>query len=139
MDNLSMVKNLSSFINWLTALMNERGLKPADIARTGYVTDSAVSLLLSMKTKSVSFEMCQAIAKAADVPLVVVFEAAGILPEDPNDDPITRTAAQLLRDLPSDDKREILEYIRLRKKFAEERQHEAHKRSAGRTRPAESP
>jgi transcriptional regulator with XRE-family HTH domain len=138
MDNLSMVKNLPSFLNWLRAMMGERDITPADIARTGYVTDSAVSLLLSMKTKSVSFEMCQAIAKAADIPLIVVFQAAGILPEDANDNAVTKTAIPLLRELPSDDQREILEIIRVKHKLSESRQREAARRSTRRTQPAES-
>ena len=136
---LSMVKNLPSFLNWLRALMGERDITPADIARTGYVTDSAISLLLSMKTKSVSFEMCQAIAKAADIPLIVVFQAAGILPEDANDNAITKIAIPLLRNLPSDDQREILEIIRVKHKLSENRQRETTRRATRGIKPTQSP
>ncbi len=75
-----MVENLSSFLDWLRLLMHQKGIIPADIARTGYVTDSAVSLLFSMKTKSVSHNMCRAIAQAADIPLSEVYSQAGLYP-----------------------------------------------------------
>ena len=96
---LCMAETLLKFLNWLTPLMEEKGIAPADIARTGFVTDSAVSLLLSMKTKSVSVEMCKAISKAADVPLVTVYRAAGILPPENGSDPWVEEMDHKLRQL----------------------------------------
>jgi len=83
---LSMANNLSSFLTWLSQVMEEKKIYPVDIARTGFVTDSAVSLLFSMKTKSVSVDMCKAIAKATGIPLITVYRKAGHLPEDPTID-----------------------------------------------------
>jgi len=83
---LSMEKNLSSFVNWLNQVMKERKVSPTDIANTGFVSISAVSLLTSMTTKSVSVEMCKAIAKATGVPLIVVYQKAGHLPSGPGTD-----------------------------------------------------
>jgi len=83
---LSMANNLSSFLTWLSQTMDEKEIYPVDIARTGFVTDSAVSLLFSMKTKSVSVDMCKAVSKATGVPLIAVYRKAGHLPEDPTED-----------------------------------------------------
>ena len=77
---LSMVDNLLSFLEWLQLAMNDKSVTPADIARTGFVTNSAVSLLFSMKTKSLSYEMCRAISAATNIPLEVVYQKAGLLP-----------------------------------------------------------
>lgn len=82
----SMENNLSSFLNWLSQVMKSKEVYPVDIARTGFVTDSAVSLLFSKKTKSVSVEMCKAVAKATGIPLITVYRKAGHLPEDPKED-----------------------------------------------------
>ena len=82
----SMENNLSSFLNWLSQVMEEKKVYPVDIARTGFVTDSAVSLLFSKKTKSVSVEMCKAVSKATGIPLIIVYRKAGHLPEDPKED-----------------------------------------------------
>lgn len=83
---LSMANNLSSFLNWLRQVMKDKDVLPVDIARTGFVTESAVSLLMKMTTKSVSIEMCKAISVATGVPLITVYRKAGYLPPDPLED-----------------------------------------------------
>ena len=110
---LSMVNTLSSFLEWLTLTMGKE-VTPADIARTGFVTDSAVSLLLSGTTKSVSVNMCKAISKATKVPLITVYRRAGLLPSislsQQEIEEITEEAAQLN----PQDREEALAFIRLK-------------------------
>lgn len=60
--------------------MAQKGLSQADIARTKIVTSSAVSLLFSLRVKSVGVDMCKAIAAATDIPLETVYRKAGLLP-----------------------------------------------------------
>ncbi len=82
--------------------MNEKNVTPADIARTGLVTNSAVSLLFSSKTKSLSFDMCRAISLATDIPLDIIYRKAGLLPpsvEDPDQAEIDSLLSQLEPDL----------------------------------------
>lgn len=71
---------LVGFIEWANEIMSERNITQADIARTGFVTSSAVSLLFSLRIKSVGVDMCRAISAAMDLPLAMVFEKAGLLP-----------------------------------------------------------
>ena len=110
-----MVEKLSSFLNWLTLLMDEKDVTPADIARTGYVTDSAISLLFSGKTKSVSFDMCRAIAKATDTSLIIIYRMAGLLP------PLNATQLELEEiaeeagQLNPQDRMEALAFIRMKR------------------------
>jgi|GEM_PF-4447929 len=75
-----MFDTLSSFVEWANVIMSKKNITQADIARTGFVSSSAVSLLFSMRVKSVGIEMCKAISAGLGVPLVIVFEKAGILP-----------------------------------------------------------
>lgn len=74
------MNDLFSFVNWANEVMQEKSISQADIARTGYVNNSAVSMLFSLKVKSVGVDMCKAFSAATGIPLVVVFEKAGILP-----------------------------------------------------------
>ena len=85
---LSMIDELSSFVNWVNQVMGEKNITQADIARTGFVTSSAVSLLFSLRIKSVGVEMCKAISAATGIPLILVYRKAGLLP------PITLTDAE---------------------------------------------
>lgn len=110
---LSMVETLSSFLNWLDVLMDEKGIIPADIAATGYVTDSAVSLLLSRKTKSVSIEMCKAIAKAADVPLISVYRMAGHLPAIGDIEIDMEQLADEINRMNRNDREEVIAFARM--------------------------
>jgi transcriptional regulator with XRE-family HTH domain len=75
-----MVDNLSSFVNWLQAILNEKNVTQADIARIGFVTSAAVSKLFTLQLKSVGVEMCRAISVATNTPLVTVYRKAGHLP-----------------------------------------------------------
>jgi len=103
---LSMVKSVLSFLDWLRPIMEEKKIKPADIARTKIVSGSAVSLLFSMKTKSVSIEMCQAISQATGISLLTVYEAAGIpMPKLNTNDPDTEQMNHLYRGLKKDSSR----------------------------------
>lgn len=94
---LSMAENLLSFLKWLEGVMAEKKVSAADIARTGLVTDSAVSLLFSMKTKSVSKKMCEAISIATGIPLVTVYQVAGYMA--PSSDPWVEGMAEKMNKL----------------------------------------
>ena len=119
---LSMVDKLSSFLNWLQSEMNEKNLTPADIARTGFVTSSAVSLLFSMKTKSVSYDMCRAISTATDVPLEIIYRKAGLLPQKADLDELREQILLDTADMTPDEQREILAYIRMKKDLRSEKE-----------------
>jgi len=77
---LSMVDTLTNFVEWAQALMNQKNISQADIARTGYVTRTAVSKLFTFQVKTVGVEMCKAIAAATNIPLEIVYSKAGLLP-----------------------------------------------------------
>lgn len=77
--------NLSNFLQWLNQEMDKGKITQADIARTKIVSDAAISLLFSEKTKELSFKMCKAISLATDIPLEIIYRKSGLLPSVPDD------------------------------------------------------
>jgi len=80
------VRYVEKFLNWLKSEMDERGIKQADIMRTGVVTDGTVSQLFTGKIRSLTFNMCRAISQATDIPLITIYRKAGLLPSLPDPD-----------------------------------------------------
>lgn len=118
----SMVENLSSFLKWLDEAMRHNDVSPADIARTGFVSDSAISLLISGVTKSVSVDMCKAISKATGIPLITVYRAADILPKISPNMEIVEQIEEYMGQLPNSEQADILEYAKHRLRLIEQRE-----------------
>jgi len=76
----NMPNNLDSFLNWLEGTMRAKNVTQADIARTGLIRSSSVSMLFSRQVKSIGVDMCKAIAAATGTPLETVYRKAGLLP-----------------------------------------------------------
>lgn len=103
---LTMVDNLSSFVDWAQAIMNEKNVTQADIARTGFVTRAAISKLFTLQLKSVGVEMCKAIAAATDTPIVTVYRKAGLLPLIPTTDVELEEINELIMQITDEDLRQ---------------------------------
>ena len=88
------------FLEWLNAEMERGEVTQADIARTGILSDAAVSLFFSGKTKKVTFEMCKAISQATNIPLEIVYRKAGLLPKKPDSDLWTEKMIHKLSKVP---------------------------------------
>ena len=80
------VCHVERFMIWLQSEMKSRGVKQADIMRTGIVTDGTVSQLFTGKIRSLTFNMCKAISQATNIPLVTIYRKAGLLPSLPDPD-----------------------------------------------------
>ena len=106
-----MVDELLSFVNWLNQVIREKNITQADIAKTGYVTSSAVSLLFSRRIKSVGIDMCRAVAAATNIPLAIVMEKAGILPVSPELTPKKRELMERLKTASEEDVLLVIEIL----------------------------
>lgn len=111
----SMKLSFSDFVDWLDNEVQEGRLTQADIANTGLVSRSAVSLLFSRTTKSLSFEMCEAIAIASQVPLEEIYRRAGLLPPALTKDKDVQDIIDEVRTMPKQDADEVLAYVRMLK------------------------
>jgi len=110
--------SLSQFVEKVQAEMRRQGKIPADIARTGLVTDAALSKLLNMQQKTVGFKMMNAIAVALDFPVSIVQEWAGYKPQrradrDELDERIDHLASRLKYKASKESAIEFLEFLKL--------------------------
>lgn len=84
------------FKTWLSEHLEERNWTYADLAKQANVGKSTVSMIMSgQRTPGPDF--CLAISDALNVPPVIVFQRAGLLPSEPVDSPSTKQATHLLR------------------------------------------
>jgi hypothetical protein len=112
--------NFSDFVDWLESEVDAGRLTQADIANTGLVGRSAVSLLFSRTTKSLSFEMCEAIAIATKLPLEEIYRKAGLLPSVPTDnDELDKRILNLAKSLPVSEKEKFVKRLELETQFYE--------------------
>jgi len=73
---------MSGLPNWIRAQLDERGWRPADLARHAGLTNATLSRILN-GTRQAGPEVCTAIANALGVPPEYVFRLAGLLPTLP--------------------------------------------------------
>jgi transcriptional regulator with XRE-family HTH domain len=112
---------MKKFGDWLSEQLIQRDMKPADLTRLSGIESGVLSNLINNKRSQPRVETCMAIAKALNIPLEEVYRAAGILPPKPDIDVVTEAILALLLELKAEDKKDILEYARLRHKLATEK------------------
>lgn len=99
------------FSDWLNEQLNTRGWSQSDLARASGLHRAVISKIIN-KTSRPMPETLEAIARGLKVSADVVFQAAGVLPTKPDDDPLTREAEYLLSQLPEDKKQQAINFIR---------------------------
>ena len=111
---------MKKFGEWLSEQLEEQGLKPADLTRmsNGRLDSGVLSNLINNKRQQPSVETCKLISKYMNIPLEQVYRASGILPAETDKDTITEAVINLMSDLQMDDKKDVLEYVKLRRKLA---------------------
>lgn len=102
---------MEKFLDWLKSEMETKGKKQTDIANTKIVTDGAVSLLFSGKTKTLTYDMCRAISRALEIPLITVYRKASLLEPLPEDDLWTEGMEARLRKIPDYLRESVEHYI----------------------------
>lgn len=107
------------FNDWLLKQLQELDWTQADLSRYSGLTRGAISKYLSGRTPDEA--ALRKLAKAFKLPPETVFRAAGILPPQSPEDELMNEIMHLAGDLPAQDKQDILEYVRMRNRLAEER------------------
>jgi transcriptional regulator with XRE-family HTH domain len=105
------IVSMKPFPEWLQAEMNKRGWSQGELARRAGVSRPAISNILS-ESRQPQAATCEAIARALGLPAEDVFRRAGILPPEPNSDPITELGTHLLRELPAEERERFVEQMR---------------------------
>jgi len=104
-----------SFGQWLTEQLSRRNMRPNDLVRATGLDSAVVSNLMTGK-RNAGTKTCKVIAKALDMSINEVYQAAGLLDPTP-DSPAIKSVVTILSELRPDDILEVLEYVRLKKRL----------------------
>ena len=104
----------TTFGEWLQKELTAQRITQADLSRLSGITTAQISRLIS-ESRGIGVSAANAIAIALNIPPQEVFRAAGLLPPQPQEDPLVNLITYLSEQLPTDeDKQDAAEYIRLR-------------------------
>lgn len=117
-DKMSPMDNEIDFPQWLQSKMDEREWGQSDLAHKARINRQVIWGYLNRKRGKPDEDQLKAIAKALEIPVEEIYRAAGILPPEPEPDLLTKAIMYLVRDLENDEKNEILEYVKLRRRIS---------------------
>jgi transcriptional regulator with XRE-family HTH domain len=105
-DNFEM-----GFVEWLDGELNKRDWTRADLSRRAKVSQSSLSLIYS-GARNPGESIARSIAHAFGLPESVVFQAAGLMTNDPEPAPGQDEMAYIYAHLPPDRQEQLREYAR---------------------------
>lgn len=114
---------MTTFADWLTQELNQRDMSPADLARAMRKDQGIISRLLRGE-RNPNPETLTAIARALRLPPETVFRAAGLLPPVSEVDELKADIIDLTAQMSREEQREVLEYLRMKRRLREEREQE---------------
>lgn len=97
--------------DYLIEYLNKMNWSQADLAKRAQVSKGIISRIINRERKATP-ETLQAIAKAMKLPVEEVFRWAGLLPKNENQDQLTVEAEFLLLQLPLNQRRQAIDFIR---------------------------
>ena len=99
------------FAEWLNDKMQERSWSQSELARRSGLSQATVSMVLS-GDRSPGPEFLLGVSDALNVPEIIVFQKAGILPDDSLSTPNSREASFLFRQLSDRQQKDLLAMMR---------------------------
>ena len=103
-----------TFIEWVAEQREQRGWTQNELARRMGTSSGRLSMILN-EQRGFKADFCRELARALDLPEIVVFVQAGLMSQTTNPDELTlRELYGLLSALPPDDQRAILAEARAR-------------------------
>lgn len=99
------------FIKWLEKELIERDLSQAKLARMAGFSRSAINGVLT-GARNPGVDLCEGIARAFKLQPEYVFRKAGLLPEKPKNDDLTKEAEFLLSQMPEAKRQQAINFIR---------------------------
>lgn len=109
------------FADWLLEQMRTRKLSQSEFARRASLTRQAISYYTTGKSKQPDEFALRKIAAALQIPPEEVYRAAGIPLSQSVQNPIVNQITYLTSHLPESEQQDILEFVKLRHRLAEER------------------
>lgn len=111
----------TDFPRWLEKEREAREWSQSDLARHANISRQAVSDYENRKRKYYDEAVLTKIARAFKLPPETVFRAAGLLPPQSPENEIIEQITHLTQELPKYEQQDILEFVKLRHRLAEER------------------
>ena len=111
----------NTFQAWLENELKARGWTLNYLSRRAGLSGGTLNNIMS-GIRGVGFDTCKAVAEALNVPPVVVFRAAGLLPPDPEDNQRQLHLWHLFSQLDQDDQEDIFTLIEAKIKRKQSRQ-----------------
>lgn len=112
--------SMENFRDWLLNELDKRDWSQSDLAKAAGISRGTLSNILS-SSRGVGEKSLISIGRALRIPPEVVFQAAGILPKQPDKNALIQKIEYILQDLSETDQQDVLEYARLRRRISEER------------------
>lgn len=118
--NLTMTKKY--FLpEYTLKLLETTGWTQSELATKANLSRTAINDVINGKAKG-GYKYAVAIAEAANRPLEEALQAAGILPLQPNSDPLTKEGLYILQQLEGEEKEDAIRYLNMRLQVQEERE-----------------
>ncbi len=109
------------FGDWLQSEIAARNWSLSELARRAHLSRGTLSNIIN-GNKGIGEATCQSLARALHFPPEEVFRKAGLLPPKLDESPLDSRIQHLVSTLATEeDKRDILAYVELRHRIAEER------------------
>lgn len=119
MDGIRFASMYADAVEIIKKYAKEKGLNQTELARRANTSVAQVSRVLSFKSTA-SEENLINLAIAVGYPPDGILRVAGKLPTEVSIDEVTRAAVHLMADMDKEDREEILEYVRMRHKRAQD-------------------
>lgn len=112
-DIFCVMNEKEDLVTYLSRVMDERDLSPADITKRGGLSPSQVSKVLNRESPA-GEKAIKSFAKALNLPVDDLYRRAGILPLKPNDDETVSEIVHIYHLLNENNKDDLLDYAKNR-------------------------
>jgi len=114
------VDTIDAFVEWIDEQEELKGWTDYRLAKEAGISTSILSRARNDGVVP-KWEVCVAIAEALNVPPVLAFRKAGLLPADPNIDDTIEQILHETKDLNDQDQNEVLAFIRMKNNLRQQR------------------
>lgn len=117
-----------TFALWMQSEREKRGWSQSDLSRYSGLHRAIISKI-ETNVSTPSVETFISLAHAFKLPPETLFRAAGLLPQQTEETELIQQITHITKELPKYEQQDILEFVKLRHRLAEEREKNEKKRT----------